>query len=142
MSSQRIPTLAALVLIVLTLSAFPAAAQETSEEPASAYRLVRAVMCENIEDYGPRNVAVVFSVGIGKISCFTAFDEIKAQTSTTHKWYRSDELVTTKRLTLKPPKWGSYSSIQLREADKGPWRVEILDVNDKLIQTLRFSVTD
>jgi len=30
----------------------------------------------------------------------------------------------------------------LRDDDKGPWRVEILDAEDELIQTLRFSVVD
>jgi hypothetical protein len=45
-------------------------------------------------------------------------------------------------LTLKPPRWSTFSSIQLREADKGPWRVEIVDEKDRLHKTLRFSITD
>ena len=104
--------------------------------------LVRAVMCEYIEAYEPKNTAVVFSINIGKISCFTSFEGIKETTATVHKWFRRDELVTAKRLTLKPPSWSTYSSIQLREADKGPWRVEIWDDHNHLLQTLRFSVTD
>ena len=99
-------------------------------------------MCEYIEDFAPRNQAVVFSIEVGRISCFTSFSGIKNSTYTLHKWYRRDELVTTKRLTLKPPSWSTYSSIQLREADKGPWRVEILNNRSQLLRTLRFSVTD
>ncbi|MEJ2040486.1 MAG: DUF2914 domain-containing protein, partial [Desulfosarcinaceae bacterium] len=82
------------------------------------------------------------SINSGKISCFTEFENIASTTYTTHRWYRRDVLVTTKRLTLKPPRWATYSSILLREADKGPWRVEILDEKDELLSTLRFSVTD
>jgi hypothetical protein len=104
--------------------------------------LARAVMCEYIDDFAPQNQAVVFSIKAGKISCFTSFVGIKASTHTRHKWFRRDELVTTKRLTLKPRSWSTYSSIQLREADKGPWRVDILNNQDKIIKTLRFSVTD
>lgn len=104
--------------------------------------LVRAVMCEMIAEYEPTHVAVVFSVNSGKISCYTAFENIPSTTQTTHRWYRRDVLVTTKRLTLKPPRWATYSSIQLREADKGPWRVEIFGEKDQLLKTLRFSVTD
>jgi hypothetical protein len=118
------------------------AAADQSVSLESGMRLVRAVMCENIEAYEPRNSAVVFSINVGKISSFTSFDGIKAPTATQHKWYRRDELVTAKRLTLKPPSWSTYSSIQLREADKGPWRVEIWDDHNQLLQTLRFSVTD
>lgn len=106
------------------------------------FRLTRAVMCENIEGYEPKFVAVAFSIDVGKISCFTSFDGVNDTTYIEHKWFRRDELVTSKRLTIKPPAWSTYSSIQLREADKGPWRVEIWDAQDQLIKTLRFSVTE
>jgi hypothetical protein len=119
-----------------------AVAAETNPSGASGIVLVRAVMCESIRGYEPQNTAVVFSIDVGKISCFTSFDRISATTAALHKWYRRDELVTTKRLTLKPPSWSTYSSIQLREADKGPWHVDIYDDDDHLLDTLRFSVTD
>lgn len=104
--------------------------------------LVRAVMCEYIDEFAPQHQAVVFSIEVGKISCFTSFAGIKHSTYALHKWYRRDQLVTTKRLSLKPPSWSTYSSIQLREADKGPWRVEILNNRNQVMKTLRFSVTD
>jgi hypothetical protein len=105
-------------------------------------KLVRALMCEYIEAYEPRHPAVAFSINTGRISCYTTFDGIKNSTHVFHKWYRRDALVTTKRLALKPPSWSTYSSIQLREADKGPWRVEIRNARNRLLQTLRFSVTE
>lgn len=116
--------------------------KDGSVEEVRSPTLARAVMCESIEDYEPANAAVVFSVNSGKISCFTAFRNVPSATFTIHRWYRHDVLVTTKRLTLKSPSWSTYSSIQLREADKGPWRVEIFDHEERLIKTLRFSVTD
>jgi hypothetical protein len=117
-------------------------AAETPPSGKSGIALVRAVMCESISGYEPRNTAVVFSIEVGRISCFTSFDRITSTTAALHKWYRRDELVTTKRLTLKPPRWATYSSIQLREADKGPWHVDIYDDDNHLLDTLRFSVTD
>ncbi len=104
--------------------------------------LARAVMCESLADYVPRGVAVVFSIEVGRIFCYTEFDIVPAKTVVYHKWFRRDQLVTTKRLTLKPPRWSSYSSIQLREADKGPWRVEITDRKGAVLHVLRFSLTD
>lgn len=117
-------------------------AAENAADPGSSFQLVRAVMCETINGYEPKNVAVAFSIDAGKISCYTSFNGIGATTYVDHKWYRRDELVTSKRLTLKSPRWATYSSIQLREDDKGPWRVEIWDAQNHLIKTLRFSVTD
>ena len=104
--------------------------------------LEKATMCEGIKEYEPVNQSIAFSLEIGKIYCFTAFDIVPTKTMIYHNWYRNDRLITSKRLTLKTPKWSTFSSIQLREADKGPWRVEIQDKNKETIKILRFSVTD
>lgn len=118
------------------------AGEDRAEDSSRQITLASAVMCAFIEEFAPQNPSVVFSIEVGKISCFTSFTGIKESTYTLHKWFRRDKLVTTKRLTLKPPNWATYSSIQLREADKGPWRVEILDSRKQVIKILRFSVTD
>lgn len=132
-----------LVLAWLTVVAVQSFAAEPVTDPLEKpFQLTRAVMCEQIEGYEPKFVAVAFSINAGKISCYTAFEGVADTTYVSHKWYRQDELVSAKRLTLKPPRWATYSSIQLREADKGPWRVEIWDSDNQLIKTLRFSVTD
>lgn len=99
-------------------------------------------MCEGIKDFAPVNEAVVFSTEIGKIYCFTSFDHVPQKMVIYHNWYRNNSLVTTKQLTLQPPKWSTFSSIQLREADKGLWRLEIKDQAKKVLQILRFSVTE
>lgn len=104
--------------------------------------LDQVVMCEGIKDYEPVNKAVVFSLEIGKVYCFTSFDHVPQKTVIYHNWYRSDRLITTKRLSLQPPQWSTFSSIQLREADKGPWRLEIKDQAKKILQIVKFSVTD
>lgn len=126
----------------ILLAVLSHAAIKKSTALEAPFRLVRAVMCETIDGYEPKNVSVAFPINAGKISCYTSFEGITGTTYVDHKWYRRDELVTSKRLTLKAPRWATYSSIQLREDDKGPWRVEIWDANNHLIKTLRFSVTD
>ncbi len=104
--------------------------------------LEQAAMCEEIKEYTPYNSAVVFSIKIGKVSCFTSFDPVPEKTFIYHKWYHRDKPSTKKKLTLNPPRWSTYSSILLRETDKGPWRVEISDQKGNLLRILRFSVTD
>jgi len=104
--------------------------------------LDRAVMCEGIRDLAPHNPAAVFSIKIGKVSCFTSFDPVPKKTFVYHRWFHRDKPSTKKRLTLNPPRWSTYSSIQLRETDKGPWRVEIYDLKGNLLRILRFSITD
>jgi Protein of unknown function (DUF2914) len=104
--------------------------------------LAHGVMCEAIESYKPVNPSAVFSVSRGKLMCFTEFDIVPHQTDIFHNWIKHGELVFRKRLVLKPPRWSSVSSIQLREADKGPWRMEIRGADGQLLKLLRFSITD
>ena len=135
--SQCVRALAAALLL------FTAVARPTAVEAAGKkLHFENAVMCEAVRDLAPVNSAVVFSISIGRVACFTRFDRVPGQTFIYHHWYHQDELSTKKKLFLKPPSWSTYSSIQLREADKGPWRVEITDEKGTLFATLRFSVTD
>jgi hypothetical protein len=105
-------------------------------------QLSEAVICETLENFKPLNPSAVFSVQTGSVMCFTAFDHVPAQTSIFHDWIRQDKLIFRKKLILKTPSWSSVSSIQLREADKGAWRVDVRDADGHLLRILRFSITD
>jgi len=123
-------------------SAPPQNAAPPVEQPSQKLTLSQAVMCERVENLVPSKSAVVFSVIAGQVCCFTAFDPVPQPTLVYHRWYRRDELSTQTRLRVYPPKWSTYSVIQLRETDKGPWRVEVVDQNGHVFETLRFSITD
>jgi hypothetical protein len=148
-----------IILIMFFLTFFKAEAfsqkikeiQDPIAEPVIEYvpapileklALKEAYMCEGIKNFTPINPAVVFSVSTKSISCFTFFDPVPEKTVVYHKWYRKDRLTTTQSLTLDPPAWRTYSSIQLREIDKGPWRVEIVGPQGMILKILRFSITD
>ncbi len=128
--------------------AMPITANSQTEQPAPSHRgpekltLTRAVMCERIKGYRPVNPAIVFSIEIGKVSCFVSFDPVPEDTYIYQKWYHRDKLSTSQRLLLKFPRWSTFGSIQLREADKGPWRVEITDQTGIVLHALRFSIVD
>jgi hypothetical protein len=104
--------------------------------------LTSAVMCEDVQERQPIVEGVVFSIGIGRVVCYTLFDPVPEKTFITHNWYNRDNLSTKIKLLLQPPRWTTYSAIQLRESDKGPWRVEITDSEGRILQVLRFSVTE
>jgi hypothetical protein len=129
--------------LVFAIQAFPQDNKSSNSNTApKELKMDRAIMCEEIKDLVPQNPAVVFSIKIGKVSCFTSFDPVPEKTFIYHKWFHRDDPSTKKRLTLQPPRWASYSTIQLRETDKGPWRVEISDQQGNILGILRFSITD
>ena len=113
-----------------------------SSANASQLKLFQGLMCEEIFANAPRNPTIVFSITQKKAVCFSSFDEVPEKTVIYHSWYHRDVPSARIRLTLKPPRWSTYSSIQLRRTDIGPWRVEITDSKGNLLGVLRFSVTD
>ena len=104
--------------------------------------LVQAVLCEDIQDRLPQNSTTVFSIERRKAFCFTSFDPVPQETVIYHHWFHRDRPSAKNRLVLKPPCWSSYSSIQLRAEDIGPWRVEITDSQGSILHVLRFSITE
>lgn len=131
------------LLAVLWGQAIPSGlCSEEAPKAAVGTTLVRSVICEGITSFAPFNPAVVFSINLGRVSCFTEFDPVLEETTIHHKWYFRDRLTTRKKLTLKPPRWATFSSVQLRQEDKGPWRVEIVDNRERLVDVVRFSITD
>ncbi len=118
------------------------AANVCSQQPDAKMKMVQAVICESIDNFKPVNPGVVFSISSGEVFCFSEFDPVFEKTHVLHQWYKKDKLIFTMRLIISPPKWSSFSRIQIRDADKGPWRVEIHDADGTILKTLRFSMAD
>lgn len=115
---------------------------DTVEAPAADIKLVKAVMSEDLQELLPQNSTTVFSIERRKAICFTSFDPVPEKTEIYHHWFHRDRPSANIRLTLNPPRWSTYSSIQFRVEDIGPWRVEITDSKGQIFQILRFSITE
>ena len=113
-----------------------------SKPSAGKIALVKAVMCEGLQELIPQNSTTVFSIERRKAICFTSFDQVPKKTIIYHQWFHRDQTSAKIKLTLKPPRWSTYSSIQFRAEDIGPWRVEITDAQGRIFQILRFSITE
>ena len=129
-------------LLHLMLGLFLLFPSSAGSQAAESIALVQAVLCEDIQDFVPQNPTTVFSIERQTAFCFTAFDPVPQKTFIYHRWFHRDNSIARIKLTLKPPRWSSYSSIQLRAEDIGPWRVEITDAEGNIFRVLRFSVTE
>jgi hypothetical protein len=138
-----LPFMAVFVCLLFPLSA-RSQSNDTLTTKASAGKiaLVQALMAEEIKDLVPQNPTIVFSIERRKAICFTSFDPVTEKTVIYHQWFHRDQTSAKIKLTLKPPRWSTYSSIQFRAEDIGPWRVEIIDSQGQIIDALRFSITE
>jgi hypothetical protein len=135
------------LLLWLVISPHPyghSAEEKSSNVPPNPQKLalVKGVMCEGIKDHLPYNQGVVFPLGAGRVACYTEFDPVPKKTAIYHNWYYRNKLSMRVKLYLQPPRWSTYSTINLEESDKGPWRVEITDQEGVVFAILRFSITD
>lgn len=142
--SPRTLWIAAAMFCLAAGGVLQAAAQPSRQAASGSTRLTlaQAVVCEEIRDGVPVNSAIAFPVSTSKIFCFTLFDAVAEDTFVFHQWYFRDRPSSRIRLSVKAPRWSTFSSIQLREADRGPWRVEVQDASGRVLKTLRFSITD
>jgi hypothetical protein len=115
---------------------------DTVEAPAANIKLVKAVMSEDLQEQIPQNSTTVFSIERRKAICFTSFDPVPEKIEIYHHWFHRDRPSANIKLTLNPPRWSTYSSIQFRVEDIGPWRVEITDSKGRIFHILRFSITE
>ena len=143
-SSVKMKTIVLCIIAAVALSNVLCFAEDPAppaEIPAPV--LKKAVLCEKVLNRTtPVNEGVVFSSDIGRLICFTYFDPVYEKTIIYHKFYFKDKLSSTFKLALEPPSYATQSSIQLRESDKGPWRVEITDADGNILSNIRFSITD
>jgi len=136
-----------LLMTYLVLNPSPRICAQDQEEappvkPPQELTLVQAVMCEGLRSLAPLNEAVAFSINREEVFCFLDFAPVPEKTSVYISWFWRDERRIRRRFTLYPPRWSTLDSMQLRDADKGPWRVEVKDVEGKTLKILRFSITD
>ncbi len=115
---------------------------DTSDSAAGNLVLFQALMSEDIQGQTPQNPTTIFPIERRKAICFTSFDPVPKKTVIYHHWFHRDRPSAKIKLTLKPPRWSTYSSFQLRAEDLGPWRVEITDAQGQILQVLRFSITE
>lgn len=143
---QRIASILIVVWMTFFLLPLSSLSQEEKEtatdNSAKKLTLGQAVICEEIVANAPHNLTVAFSVAREKVVCFTSFDSVPEETFIYHNWYYRDINRWRKRLVLRPPRWSTYSSIQIRDTDIGPWRVEITDARGQVLRVLRFSITE
>jgi hypothetical protein len=139
----RLMMLLGAIITMEFLLLFPAPLLENSSAAdGEKLKLFQALMSEDIVSNTPKTPTMIFSASKEKAVCFSLFDPVPKKTVIYHNWYHRDVPSARIQLNLKPPRWATYSSIQLRKTDIGPWRVEISDDQGRILKVLRFSVTE
>jgi hypothetical protein len=108
---------------------------------ASTVRVENAAMGEDVVNREVVSQGASFSTSVGKLYCFSKIASIDSHTNVVHAWYYGSEERARVSLNVSPPAWRTYSSKVIQAHEIGVWRVEILDQDGNLLDTVRFQVT-
>ncbi|MGB5617751.1 MAG: DUF2914 domain-containing protein [Desulfobacterales bacterium] len=138
----RITALLIAFLLPAMTAGQPSGSGQLAAPQSAGLVLGESTVCEDVRNGIPEQAAVAFSVDLKRVYCYTDFTTVSEKSFAYHNWYLRDNLKASVKLTVRSPRWSTYSSIQLRDSGKGPWRVEITDEEGNILKTLRFSVID
>jgi hypothetical protein len=139
---SRIAAVLSVLLLPSITAGQPSGSGQLATTQSAGLALGESTVCENVQNGIPEQTAVAFSVSLKRVYCYTDFSSVPEKSFAYHNWYLRETLKASVKLTVRPPRWSTYSSIQLRDSDKGPWRIEITDEEGNILKTLRFSVID
>ncbi len=132
-----------LFFIFFSSIAFTQEEKKTPPPTQSGPVLAQALICEEIHNHEPYNKTIVLSRSLVKKGyCYTTFDPVPEKTSIYHHWFHRDRLTSSVKLNLNPPRWSTYSTIEINEKNLGPWQVKIMDADNRILKILRFSITE
>lgn len=117
-----------LLIVLIMVSALPAAALEVAE----------GAITTAVEDHAPVDRIAVYPADYGKLYCFTRIIGAQDDTRVTHVWYYQDTEMARVSLPVRSANWRTYSSKRFLPQWAGDWKVVVLDAEDQPLTTLSF----
>jgi hypothetical protein len=97
-------------------------------------------VCTAVEDMNPVGVKSTFKNDVQRIYCFTKIVGAKGPTTISHVWYHEGVKRAQQHLNVEAEAWRTWSSKKIVPRWHGKWRVEILQQDGTLIESIKFTV--
>lgn len=129
-----------LLALAAVLVAAPAASQQT--EPDPDLEVTTAVVATDVVDREPVGAAESFATDVGQVYFYTVFEGDFGETQLEHVWLREGEELARVPLTVRGPRWRTWSSKAIRADWTGAWEVQVVDAAGNVLATASFTVGD
>jgi hypothetical protein len=115
--------------------------QEQKQEPqGGALRVVRDVVTTGVANREPADSATVFPPSVGALYYFTEIEGASTPTRITHVWYYNEQRIAEVTLDVQEGRWRTWSRKRLLQNWIGPWRVEAVDPDGRVLSSQIFDV--
>jgi len=129
-----------LLTVLATVATATTLGAQTAERAAPTIEVTRAVVATGIEDREPIGESTTFSADVGTVYFFTEITGDFDETRIHHVWLREGEEVARVPLTVRGPRWRTWSSKQIPPDWSGNWTVRVVLGDDQVLGTVDFTV--
>ncbi|MEJ2215389.1 MAG: DUF2914 domain-containing protein [Gemmatimonadota bacterium] len=131
-----------LALTALALAAAvarPAAAQQATPDTAGI-TVSQAVAATGVENRQPTGVAEQFPADVGTVYCYMVAEGDFPETQLVQVWMHGDQEMAKVPLTVKGPRWRTWSSKKIMPDWTGDWTVRIEDASGNVLKSVSFTI--
>ncbi len=112
----------------------------TTAGDAWGLRAENVVIGRAVEARDPVGVGTVFDGDVGQLVCHSLILGAEGETTIHHVWYWNAEKMADVPLTIRSPRFRTYSSKKILPHWTGPWRVEVVSSDGELLEMTEFVV--
>lgn len=132
---------ALVAVVAISLAAGPVAAQEGMQEE-DALQVTRAVVATGVEDREPVGADSTFGVAAGTLFFYTVFEGDFGERDVEHVWIHDGEEIARVPLTVRGPRWRTWSTKAILPDWTGSWTVKVVDAEGTEHASVDFTITD
>jgi general secretion pathway protein A len=119
----------------------PNHSQEELKRAVEFVEVREAVICKEVVNRKPVGIGDRFHSTIENLHCFTRLILTQAPPAKiTHVWYFRDQEMARVTFQVKSDDWRTNSSKTILSSDAGPWHVDILDSEGRVLARLKFEI--
>lgn len=107
---------------------------------SQAMDVVEGLITTQISDRQPVDSVQSYPASSGKLFCFTRIIGAAGDSRVFHVWYHGEREMARVELSVRSSDWRTWSSKSLLPGWTGDWRVEVVDDEGNLLQTISFSL--
>ena len=94
----------------------------------------------DIVDRALMGADVKFDGAVGRLYAYTRIVGAAEDTQVSHRWYYNDHLMAEVTLPVRGANWRTWSSKNVVPMWIGDWRVDVVDVDGSVIDSIAFRV--
>lgn len=128
-------------LLLGAASLFVVAAPGTAQQAdTTALTVTQLVVATGVENREPVGAAERFAPDVGTLYCYMAVEGDAPETQLTQVWTHDDQEMARVPLTVRGPRWRTWSSKKIAPSWTGAWTVTVVDDAGNTLKSVAFAI--